>query len=475
MNITITNPNGVKLKTVNKYCPEDIDVFPILQEKTATLNNVDITADEGYAGLSTVHVALPEEGAKLNIAYSQTAPADTSKLWIKANKPTSIDFSQNPEQQVEGIIALNAAFKYGSYDAYNMAAAKVGTKIYAFGGYYHSSDYNDSIYEFDTETKTVTKLSTNVPTSLVGIAAATVGTKIYLLGGAYSTSYGWMSSGNIYEFDTETKQINSVTKSGSFNIAYAAIGVYGTNIYLFGGRYKSSSSGSENTSPSIIKFDTVSKTITSLSGKWLKYSATGIAAATIGNKIYLFGGISYGYNSNTTRNTIQIFDCETETITSLNTQIPFYVASAAATAVGNKIFLFGGGGGGDTETSSSSLNKICEFDTITNSISLIETTLTTANSSMAAVANGTNVYIFPGSFDKGTYEFIVNFPLEENNILIQEDYLNNMFDVLTVPTKISVGVKNVYKGNSNNVAEFVDAYLHNGTAWVNINTGAILS
>ena len=422
-----------------------------------------------YFGNQKVSPLIVSTDIKLNIEYSQTAPADTSKLWIKANKPTSIDFSQNPEQQVEEIIALNAAFTYGSYADYSMAESKVGTKIYAFGVYYHSSDYNNAIYEFDTETKTVTSLSTKIPQGLVGIAAATIGTKIYLLGGAYSSSYGWMSSGNIYEFDTETKQISTVTKSGSFNIAYAAIGVYGTNIYLFGGQYKSSSSGSASSSQSIIKFDTVSKTITSLSGKWLKYSATGIAAATIGNKIYLFGGVSYGSRSNTWRNNIQIFDCETETITSLDTQIPFYVAFAAATAVGNKIYLFGGNGG-DTETSSSTLNKICEFDTITNSISLINTTLTTANSSMAAVVNGTNVYIFPGNIDKGTYEFIVNFPLEENDILIQEDYLNNIFDVLKEPTKISVGVKNVYKGNSNNVAKFVDAYLHDGTNWVNVNT-----
>ena len=54
---------------------------------------------------------------------------------------------------------------------------------------------------------------------------------------------------------------------------------------------------------------------------------------------------------------------------------------------------------------------------------------------------------------------------------MQEDWDNNIFDVVPTPTRVEIGIKNVYKGNADNLAEFVDAYLHDGVQWVNINTG----
>ena len=45
-----------------------------------------------------------------------------------------------------------------------------------------------------------------------------------------------------------------------------------------------------------------------------------------------------------------------------------------------------------------------------------------------------------------------------------------IFKVLKSPTEVEVTVKNVYKGDSN-LAKFVDAYLFDGTNWVNVNTG----
>lgn len=68
MNIKITNQKGVVLKTKDKLCEEDIVVVPDesilgdeinLQDKTITVNG-SITADEGYDGLGTVTVAVPD-------------------------------------------------------------------------------------------------------------------------------------------------------------------------------------------------------------------------------------------------------------------------------------------------------------------------------------------------------------------------------------------------------------------------------
>lgn len=90
-NIDLSNQYGVQLKTANKYCDRDIVVKPKLQTKTATSNG-DIYPDSGYCGLSQVTVNVA--GAQsFNISYSNGAPTDTSKLWIKSAEPTATETS----------------------------------------------------------------------------------------------------------------------------------------------------------------------------------------------------------------------------------------------------------------------------------------------------------------------------------------------------------------------------------------------
>ena len=139
-----------------------------------------------------------------------------------------------------------------------------------------------------------------------------------------------------------------------------------------------------------------------------------------------------------------------------------------AAAVGTKIYIFGG-------CMVQSVNTILEFDTETKTISTLSITLPTQLDGMPAAAVGTKIYIFGGNGPSGTklntiLEFI-DFVLASGNVFGQEDFDNNVFTLVPAPTKVKIGVKNVYKGNSNNVAEFVDAYLYDGANWVNVNTG----
>lgn len=64
MTVQMTNANGVKLLTAGKLCEKDITVKPVLQDKTVNIGDLDIdtlscdvSADEGYAGLSKVSVS----------------------------------------------------------------------------------------------------------------------------------------------------------------------------------------------------------------------------------------------------------------------------------------------------------------------------------------------------------------------------------------------------------------------------------
>ena len=55
MDINLTNTNGVTLKTSGKYCSEDINVIPVLEEREVTSNG-KITPNDGKCGISEVTV-----------------------------------------------------------------------------------------------------------------------------------------------------------------------------------------------------------------------------------------------------------------------------------------------------------------------------------------------------------------------------------------------------------------------------------
>ncbi len=447
-----------------------------LQAKTVTPSKAQqvVSADPDYSGLSQVTVeAIPDDyiipsgaleitengtydvtdkasavvavpasgGAGLNIEYSQTAPTDTSKLWIKSTEPASIEFSQNPEQQVQGLTVLDQSIPSG---AYGTNCAAVGTKIYLFG-----DENSSAIQEFDTESKTITTLSATLPSSGKRGCAA-VGTKIYLF---YDTT--------IQEFDTESKTITTLSATLStarYEMGCAAVG---TKIYLFGGRSYSNT---------IQEFDTESKTISNISAPAMPTTWYKMSCAAVGTKIYLFGGNKDRYSSESSKlfNTIYEFDTETKTLTTLSVTLPTAIYDMSCAAVGTKIYLFGGDKG-----SSAYSNTIQEFDTESKTITTLSATLPTATYRMGCAGVGTKIYLFGGSGNQSTIkEFIIDFPLTSGNILAQQDYNENIFTIVKPPTKVTIGVKNVYKGNSNNVAEFVDAYLFDGAKWVNINTGA---
>ena len=288
MEIELTNADGITLKTKDKYCSEDIDITPKLQTKTTTVNG-KVTPDENYLGLKEVTVNVPSKeeeakevdlamasgnqtitptsgktlsqvavkkpatmlpenikkdvniggvtgtlesggGGELNIHYGNTAPEDTSKLWIKSEEPSNISFPVlwNPEQIVEGI--TNTGTTLPTATSY-MATAAVGTKIYLFGGYSKSSV--NTIQVFDTTNNTIQTLSTTLPQAKSAIGIAAVDTKIYLFGGRTSNRLN-----TIQVFDTTNNTIQILSTTLSQNTDGIGTAAVGTKIYLFGGYSK---------------------------------------------------------------------------------------------------------------------------------------------------------------------------------------------------------------------------------------------
>ena len=400
------------------------------------------------AGLASGGV-VEQGGAELNLAFGDTAPEDTSKLWIKAARTPSVTVDYNPDNTVETVSSLSTVLPAATGES---SGAVVGTKCYLFGGKNSGNSPINTIREFDTETETISTLSATLPTAAAEIGCCVVGTKIYLFGGYGSSYYD-----TINVFDTETNTLT--TLSATLQTAARGFGCasVGTKCYLFGG-VKSNG----NFLDTINVFDTETNTISTLSATLpLVYCKIGCCA--VGTKIYLFGG-SGGSPSNLQK-AIYVFDTETNTLTTLTAELPQRADSLSCVATGTKCYLLGGA------IINNNISKaINVFDTETNTL----TTLTDELPQTVAAFNargllGNSVYVFGGWTGSANTAAIqklnITFPLAEGAVFVHEDMLRNKFTLVNEPTKVTVGVSAVSVGNASGYAENCEAYLHDGAGW----------
>jgi hypothetical protein len=211
-------------------------------------------------------------GAELNIAYGDTAPEDTSKLWVKTSKPSVVNVSSEEIRKDEQITILPDELHIASTGA---GCVKKGNIVYLFVNY--------KILLFDIETETLTTPSTVTSGIEPYIAAEMVGSKIYLFGGSSNTA-----TNKILCFDTETETLTTLSTTLPEPNCGMTSAVMGTSIFLFGGwymQYMSWGGGKDK----ILLFDTETETITTLSSTLP--STGGAYAKTLenGNKLHLFG------------------------------------------------------------------------------------------------------------------------------------------------------------------------------------------
>lgn len=413
-----------------------------LQDITITENGT-YTADSDYDGLGTVTVNVQGSGSggsgggsgELNIYYGDTAPSDTEMLWCKCAEPNGVI----ARSRLDGVESINTSSATLPTALDSIGVGAVGTKIYLFGGY--SGSNKNTIQMFDTETEALTTLSTTLPTALSQIGVGVVGTKVYLFGG-----YGASRANTIQMFDTKTETLTTLSTTLPNGTSNIGVGVLGTKIYLFGG-YTSSNIAS------IRVFDTETETLSTLSIT-LARNLSNMGVGVVGDKIYLFGG----YNGAGT-DSIQVFDTKTETITTMSATLPTATYGMGAGVVGTKVYLFGG-------YASPKLNAIHVFDTETGTLTTLSIVMPLAVEKIRADVVGTKVYLFGGNGSSGYSRtiqvFSVALLLDEDVLFLQTTLSENIFDIIT---GIELGVKAVYRGNSDGIGESVDSYIYQNESW----------
>ena len=298
-------------------------------------------------------------------------------------------------------------------------------------------------------------LSTVLPQGMQSACCAPYGDNIYIFGG--NISGGTLNT--IFKFNCTSKTITTLSATLPTVLSSPCCATHNDNIYIFGGYASTSRSNT------IYKFSCITETIEALTAT-LPQKLSTACCSTYNDNIYIFGG----YNTSAL-NTIYKFSCTNKTITTLSVTLPQVLYSACCSIHNDKIYIFGG-------INDARLNTIYKFNSTSETIETLNVTLPQKLKDACCSSYDSNIYIFggySGNYLNTIYEFATSFELTTNNVLIYNANSKYSFDLIT--DQVTIPIKNIYIGDSNNTAQLANAYLYDETqsAWVNVNTGEVLT
>ena len=306
----------------------------------------------------------------------------------------------------------------------------------------------------------ISTLSEVLPQDLYDSCCARYNNNIYIFGGSSSSSsVGKLNT--IYKFNciNKTIEILSVTLP---NVLYGACcSIHNDDIYIFGGygNYRLNT---------IYKFNCTNETLEILSTT-LPEPFNWACCSTYGDSIYIFGG----YNGSDCKQTIYKFNCISKAVTTSSVKLPQKLRYLFCSIQDENIYIFGG------HTGSKAVNTIYKFNCTTETILTLTTKLPQILYSACCSTYNNSIYIFGGyngtNISNAIYNFSVSFELTANNVLIYNSTSDYSFELVT--NQVTIPIKNVYIGDNTNTAQLANAYLYDEmqTAWVNVNTGEVLT
>lgn len=451
-NFNIIDKQGIKLNTANTYVNDDINVGLSETDKT-NLVAENIKKDVNILGVVGTH----EGGASLNLAYGDTPPTDTSKIWLKCAEPSGVEV-----QNYLGEVSVGEVANYGEI-AYPVDGHS------SFYSYYYSSCYignnqiaivgNNHIRIYD-----LTRKAYSVDYTV------SINTGDYYNSIIYKDNILYFAYNNIlFRFDLSTQ--TSINLSNiSYHIKYMFFN--SDNEIEIIAYYQGSSRSLR------YRYNINTATTTTIATIYDAYFGK-IKNHTIklNNTIYNF----YMYTTTSTNYYTWKYDLDENTFTTFTSFYNFmtnlgwttYQYSSVIYDNERYIYLIGGIGtyNGTIDTKS---DLIIKYDTINDTFELLEQKLIGAKYKHFSVLVDNRVYIFGGldTRPKQIDYFDLQYPLQQNNAIITTNTINtdNALPLInTEKLKINSNIASAYLGNANNLAEKVNAYHHNGYGWVGIN------
>lgn len=405
------------------------------------------TPTNSYSGLiDGLQIGAPAS-AEFNIHFGDVAPEDTTKLWVKSTPPANIKLDCDISSVVNATTRVNDIINVATSEivsGYGGCAERVGNLVYLFGGFTQSP----KILTYNLDTLETASTGVAMPSNYYREAATgRVGNSIYLLGGLKHST----KSLDIYRYDiaenTMTKLPVTIPNNDNYGWRCFSYATIGTKIYLFGGANSTSYSYSYFVSKSYC-FDTETHAFTAISP--LVSNAVESCAAVIGTDIYLFGGRALNGNP-TTR--ITKYDTLLDAYT-LVAYLPLPDINCRATAIGTDIYLYWA-------------NNILKFDSLTNSVTTVSSGLAWNFSGGSIASYGTDIFYFCGSnLANGAFKTVTEVALETNHLLISSltsGHRIALFNQHGIDIKLPVS--NVYQGDANNKAQKIEAYYYHNAQW----------
>lgn len=405
------------------------------------------TPTNSYSGLIEGLQVGASASAEFNIHFGDVAPEDTTKLWVKTAPVANIKLDYEISSVINATTRVNAILDAATNEIISGAggcAERVGNLVYLLGAYTMSP----KILTYNLDTLVTVSTGVAMPSNYFRYAATgLVGNFIYLLGGL---KYSTMSL-DIYKYDilgkTMTKLAVAITNDGNHGWQSFAYATVGARIYLFGG-YNSTSFSNSNIVAKAYYFDTVSQTFTMIASPLNHCVEAG--TAVIGTDIYLIGGRNSGGTA-TTR--ITKYDTLLDTYT-IVANLPAGYTNCRAAAVGTDIYIYWD-------------KNIYKLDTLTNTLTTVSSGLAWDFISGSIVSYGTDIFYFCGSsLTNGAFKTTAEVALETNHLLISSLTSGHpvaLFNQHGIDIKLPVS--NVYKGDANNKAKKVEAYYYNNALW----------
>ena len=413
----------------------------VVVKKPATMLPENIKKNVNIGGVTgTLEIG---GGGELNIAYGDTAPEDTSKLWVNTTEPDSVEISSD--------------FGYG--EAVQTTGIKSGfptSSITCEDGDYLYINGSSKIEKYNK--KTLEKVeNTNIPD--VDLMQVSNGI-LYCTRSVYIDGYNqYFYKATLYAIDLSTNTQTEL-KSGLEHLGGNLI-IYNNKIYLIGGGYQYvyQSGGWKYTYPvsnKITIYDISTKIVEEISysyGYWYSRSCL------IGNNVFVFGGNTRANGSEGDfYNKIIKINLDTKTITKCNAVLPIATSRMGVSNLGNYIYLSCG-----YKTS----QIVYRYDTVNDTIEQVNVTLEHARTACATFFNGTELYLLGSNAIVDKLQ--IDVPLSSTKLKIISDWLNNQFAVINGSSKVMIGVNKAFKGDENNKAKEVTAYVHDGTNWHNLD------
>ena len=453
--------NGYKINDNLYINCDNIDYASFLNDKVKIHMNDNtsyyITQDQ-YADIET---KIPQSGGSGGGSSGGGANI-TSNIKIVANKSSVLssnhnklcivndtsDLSFKVSNEYLGGIGLIRNLNGGTNGDYKWYSTYDNYGTYYYGSTFIYNRKNNYLYYFYYQMYSYNGRSSKTykKYDLTNNTSSDVLSNLSFLNGQYSdtTSMGGVDIGDyIYLISSNgTYKINTIDDTYELLTSNKPSGYVGQSLLINNVWYVFQSN-----SYSTFDFNT---------NTWTTYSLT--KSIGVGYCVYQYGNYVYslGSLSSKTYTSINRINLNDNTVETLDLTLPF-TSIFSGTGIGNSIYLI---------EYNKNIIKVLNLDNLTiNDFVSVESNVPTY---ITFLRNDNSIQF--GQL----YNLQLNFTLSSNALYIYTENMGKTFNLLE---NVTIPIKNIYIGDSNNTAQLCNAYLYDETksAWVNVNTGEVLT